>query len=53
LEVASARALQIKGANYRSIKSILENNLDSKPLKPQQEPLPLFHENIRGIGYYH
>jgi len=53
LEAACARAVLIKGVNYRSIKSILENNLDSKPLKPRQEPLPFFHENIRGNGYYH
>lgn len=53
LEAACARALRIKGVNYRSIKSILENNLESKPLEPRQEPLSLFHDNIRGTGYYH
>jgi len=44
--------LYIKGVNYRSIKSILENNLDQKPLPKQQELLPVAHENIRGTDYY-
>jgi transposase len=52
LEAACERALYIKGVNYRSIKSILENNLDQKPLLKQQELLPVTHENIRGTDYY-
>lgn len=52
LEAACARALAIKGVNYRSIKSILENNLDQKALPAQQELLPVAHENIRGTDYY-
>jgi transposase len=52
LEAACERALYIKGVNYRSIKSILENNLDQKPLPKQQELLPVAHENIRGTDYY-
>jgi transposase len=53
LEAACERALYIKGVNYRSIKSILENNLDQKPLPPQQqELLPVAHENLRGMDYY-
>lgn len=42
----------IKGVSYRSIKSILENNLDKKPLQRSHEPHPITHENIRGTGYY-
>lgn len=39
-----------QGVNYRSIRSILESNLDSNPLKPQQEPLPLFLQDIALAG---
>jgi len=53
LEAACERALLIKGVNYKSIKSILENNLDKKPLQRKLEPAPVDHENIRGTGYYH
>lgn len=52
LEAACERALMIKGVSYRSIKSILENNLDKKPLQRSHEPHPITHENIRGTGYY-
>ena len=52
LEAACNRALLIKGVNYRSIKSILENNLDKNPLPGQQELTPVVHENIRGTDYY-
>ena len=38
--------------NYKSIKSILENNLDQKALPQQQDLLPVAHENIRGTDYY-
>lgn len=52
LESASARALAIRGVNYKSIKSILENNLDAKPL-PRQLDLPApAHDNLRGNGYF-
>ena len=53
LEAACERALFIRGVSYKSIKSILENNLDKKPLQLQLEPTPVHHENIRGTGYYH
>ena len=54
LEAACQRALSIKGINYRSIKSILENNLDQKPLPSQSGPEPssVAHDNIRGTDYY-
>jgi transposase len=52
LEAACERALSINGITYRSIKSILENNLDQKAL-PAQMALPaVSHENIRGTDYY-
>ncbi len=52
LEAACERALYIKGVSYRSIKSILKNNLDQKPLPKQPEFLTIAHENIRGTDYY-
>ena len=52
LEAACERALFIKGANYKSIKSILENSLDQKPLPCQPELIPAPHDNIRGTDYY-
>jgi len=52
LEAACTRALAIKGVSYRSIKSILEKNLDTKPLsQPSQVPL-IPHDNIRGPDYF-
>jgi transposase len=52
LEAACVRAIYIKGVNYKSIKSILENNLDQKPLPDRQEPPAVAHGNIRGSQYY-
>jgi len=52
LEAACRRALCIKGVSYKSIKSILENNLDQKPLPLHQELSPVSHDNIRGTDYY-
>jgi len=52
LEAACERSVTIKGVTYKSIKSILENNLDQKALPKQMELLPVAHENIRGTDYY-
>jgi transposase len=54
VEAASKRALFIGGTSYTSLKSILVNGLDSKPL-PVQEPSKeaVMHPNIRGKAYYH
>ncbi len=52
LEAACKRALAIRGVSYKSIKSILENNLDQKSLPEQLDLLPVSHENIRGTHYY-
>jgi transposase len=54
LEKACTRALAIKGYSYKSVKSILKNNLDQQPFlfaHPEDTPSPL-HHNIRGKGYY-
>lgn len=52
LEAACERALYIKGISYKSIKSLLENNLDQKPLPDRQELNSVDHDNIRGPQYY-
>lgn len=52
LEAACARAVAIKGIQYRSIKSILENNLDQQPLPQPVQPMLINHDNIRGPQYY-
>jgi transposase len=55
LEAASARAMAIGAYSYKSVKSILDNHLDKKPLKEPKEKAidnPIEHENIRGPEYY-
>jgi len=52
LEAACNRALQIKARSYRSIESILKNNLDQKALTTDPETPPVTHSNIRGANYY-
>jgi len=53
LEAACHRALVIRGISYRSIKSILEHNLDRAPLEEQASlDLPQEHDNLRGTDYY-
>lgn len=52
LEAACRRALHFGTCTYKSIQSILENQLDQQPLEPE---LPLnspSHENVRGKDYY-
>jgi len=55
LEAACKRALAIGGTSYTSVKSILLNGLDSKPLPGEAPPSrpSVIHPNIRGNGYYH
>lgn len=52
LEAACARAIAIKGISYRSIKSILENKLEAKPLPQKTQPPLLHHVNLRGPEYF-
>ena len=55
VENASARALAIKAFSYKSVESILKNNLDHQPLlfdPPDHHHSPP-HSNIRGKHYYH
>ena len=54
LENACRRALYADTCSYRSIESILKNNLDQQAL-PELEPdavLPGDHENLRGSDYF-
>jgi len=54
LEAACRRAVAIGSCSYRSVKSILEKELDRQPLpNTGPDPEPIVHENIRGQGYYH
>jgi transposase len=52
LEAACARALILKAHSYKSVESILKNNLDAQELPEAVGGEPLRHDNIRGTGYY-
>ena len=53
VEAAAKRALAIRSYSYMSVKSILEKNLDSKPIAEQFELVAVSsHANIRGRDYY-
>ena len=56
LEAACKRACFLRSYSYRSIESILKNNLDKEPLPDDKEDksagtLP-HHQNVRGANYY-
>ena len=51
LDAACARALVLGTRSYSSVAAILKNAQDRKPREPDHPRL--FHENIRGPGYYH
>ena len=54
LENACRRALYMEACSFKSIESILKNNLDLQPV-PEPEPgvnLPNDHDNLRGSDYY-
>lgn len=54
LENACERALATGATAYRSVASILKENLDKQPVqKAQESDEPIEHGNIRGAGYYH
>jgi transposase len=57
LELACKRALSIGAYNFKSVESILKNNLDQKPLPPNSKPSDEkstldVHENVRGKTYF-
>ena len=52
-ERVSATALDIGAFTYRSVASILANNIKPTPARKEAEPVSLFdHPNIRGAGYF-
>jgi transposase len=51
LDAACARALVLGTRSYSSVAAILKNAQERKQAHPEQSSL--FHENIRGSGYYH
>ncbi len=53
VDAACSRALEIGSRSYKSVASILKNNLDQKPLQGKViEHEPIDHPNIRGSRYY-
>jgi transposase len=53
VEAAARRALALNVCNSRSLKAILENNLDGQePETASVPPPPIDHPNLRGPGYY-
>jgi transposase len=54
LEGACARALEAGAYSFKSVRSILKNNLDRQlRLDAPATTATLDHENLRGPGYYH
>jgi len=51
VENACRRALELQAYNYRSVKSLLERNLENTPHTEQKNIIRL-HANIRGNEYY-
>ncbi len=54
VEAACARALRSRATTYRSVKSILEHELDRLPFEEEQITLslPADHAHVRGSTYY-
>lgn len=52
LQRACERGVKLGAINYRSIKSILEKQLDKVEVHGQQQDFFVDHENIRGKDYY-
>lgn len=53
LEAAAKRAVAIRACSYKSVKSILQNNLDKIALPEQKEvTIIIEHDNIRGEQYF-
>ncbi|MCX5827161.1 MAG: IS21 family transposase [Deltaproteobacteria bacterium] len=53
VEVACGRALLLKAYSYKSVESILKNNLDKQGLPESSSPeKQIIHYNIRGREYY-
>jgi transposase len=53
LEAACARALEIGARSYKSVTSILKNNLDRTRPEGATDGPAITHDNIRGSTYFH
>ena len=55
LEAVCQRAHTLRITTFKSIESMLKNNLDRSALVEEDatRQQPLLHENIRGPEYYH
>jgi transposase len=51
-EAVAARALAIGALTYKSVASILHNNLDRAPQAAESD-IVISHQNVRGPGYFH
>ena len=51
-EAVAARAVAIGALTYKSVASILENNLDRAP-QTSESTVVIDHPNVRGPGYFH
>jgi transposase len=51
-EAVAARAIAIGALTYKSVASILENNLDRTPQATESSTV-IAHPNLRGPGYFH
>jgi hypothetical protein len=51
VEHACKRALELEAYNYKSVKSLLEHNLENLTPAERKNIVPL-HANIRGGSYY-
>jgi transposase len=51
VEQACRRALDLEAYNYKSVKSLLERNLENADPETKQRIIPL-HSNVRGKNYY-
>ena len=50
--VRALRALAIGALTYKSVASILKNNLDRAPPAAESSTV-IEHQNLRGPGYFH
>lgn len=61
LELASAKAIAIRSPSYRTVKTMLDQRMESAPLRGEATPSnhaegmssSLGSSNVRGSGYYH
>jgi transposase len=53
LEAACERALEINARSYKSVSSILKNNLHRRRPEQAADGPAISHPNIRGAGYFH